>query len=102
MLNSLNLLIHEKQEFKHCTVYMSGHAFYDCSFFRCTLVVRDWGILTLVGCKFDCCLWHLDLLISDPRAWENMTRVLVPLIQGSLPRPFLPTDGNPDTPAAPS
>ena len=88
MAGSINL-VHEGRVFEHCTVYMSGNAFYNCRFFRCTLVLRESKDLTVIGCTFECCNWHLDFLVHDYRTWENFTRIMGPLIHQSLPRAFL-------------
>ncbi len=88
MLQAIHL-VHEGQVFQDCTVYMSGNAFYDCKFFRCTLVVRESGIPALVGCTLQCCTWHLDFLVSDHRAWENFMKVMAPVVRDSLPRAFV-------------
>lgn len=92
MLQRINL-IQEGCEFKNATVYMSGNAFYDCRFFRCTLVVREGGIPELVGCTFECCIWHLDVLVNDHRMWESFAKAMFPLIRDSLPRAFVEGGG---------
>lgn len=81
-------LVHEGREFSNETVYLSGNSFYDCRFFRCTLVVREGGIPNLVGCTFDCCNWHIDVLITDHRRWDSFLKTVAPLIRDSLPRAY--------------
>lgn len=81
-------LVHEGRQFKNETVYLSGNSFYDCRFFRCTLVIREGGIANLVGCTFECCNWHLDMLITDHRRWESFLKTMGALIGDSLPRAY--------------
>ena len=82
-------LIHENQSYEDCTVYLSGNAYYGCRFIRCTLVVRDCGVPALVGCYFECCNWHIDMLVSDHTVWETFSELMVDMIQKSLPRAFV-------------
>lgn len=81
-------LVHEGKTFADATVYLSGNSYYDCKFYRCTFVVREGGIPAMVGCHIECCVWHFDLLVSDHHAWESFVRIMVPLVQQSLPRAF--------------
>ena len=80
------VLVHEGKVFEDQTVYLSGNAYFDCSFSRCVLVFRgDAGPIT--GCSFQSCVWHLDMVVSDHQAWEEFLTVLAPMISKSLPRP---------------
>lgn len=88
MQQTINL-VHEGCSFRNTTVYMSGNVFYDCKFFRCTLVVREGGIPSMVGCTVECCIWHLDLLVNDHHHWDSFLKVMGPLVRDSLPRAFL-------------
>ena len=81
-------LIHEGVSYEDCTVYLSGNAYYDCRFVRCTLVIRECGVPALVGCYFECCNWHIDMLVSDHTMWESFTKLMVGMVQQSLPRAF--------------
>lgn len=89
-------LVHEEKVFSDCTVYLTGNSYYDCKFYRCTFVVREGGIPAMVGCHIECCVWHLDLLVSDHRTWDSFVRIMVPLVQQSLPQAFAqgPSPGN--------
>jgi hypothetical protein len=81
-------LIHEQKVFHDCTIYLTGNSYYDCKFYRCTFVVREGGIPALVGWHIECCVWHIDLMISDHRVWESFLRTMGPLVQQSLPKAF--------------
>lgn len=90
-------LIHEGKVFEDCTVYLTGNAFYDCKFYRCTFVIREGGIPAMVGCHIECCVWHIDLMFSDHRNWDSFVRIMVPLVEQSLPRALTdqPGEGTP-------
>ena len=81
-------LVHEEKVFSDCVVYLTVNSFYGCKFYRCTFVIREGGIPAMVGCHIECCVWHIDILVSDHRAWESFVRMMVPLVQQSLPRAF--------------
>lgn len=87
-MQPVTTLVQEGRQFRNETVYMSGNSFYDCKFFRCTLVVREEGITSLVGCTFECCNWHLDILVTDHRRWDSFLKTMAPLIRDTLPRAF--------------
>jgi hypothetical protein len=95
MLN-VTTLVHEGRQFKNETVYMTGNSFYDCKFLRCTLVIREGGISNLVGCTFECCNWHIDILITDHHRWDSFLKTMAPLIRGSVPRSFAETQQQED------
>jgi hypothetical protein len=59
------LLRHDSIVFEDRTVYVSGNAYFDCSFTRCTMVVRE-SPCYLEKCVFEGCVWHIDMLIHDP------------------------------------
>lgn len=74
---------HENETFKSQTVMLSGHAYINCHFSLCTLIVRNTPMM-LEGCSFESCNWHLkfDLLWGDPNT-RNSIRQILDLIDGS-------------------
>jgi len=80
-----NLLVHEDVIYEHETIYLSGNAYFDCTFSFCTFIVREAQIV-LTGCTFNSCIWHLDMLVSDHNEWKNFINTFGPFIDQSLPR----------------
>ena len=78
-------LVHEKVVFEDQVIYLAGNSYFDCTFRRCTLVVRE-QIGPLTGCCIESCIWHLDLLISDHEYWDSFLGRIAPAITQSLPR----------------
>ena len=79
-------LVHQNVVFEDQTVYLSGKTFLDCTFRRCTFVLRESLFGALSGCKFDGCIWHLDFLVHDHHQWDGFIKSIVPLISQTLPR----------------
>ena len=77
-------LVHEGIVFEDATVYVTGNAFFDCTFLRCTLVFRGFPIIAS-NCKFSSCIWHIDWLIHDHQQWNEFEETLIPMIAKSLP-----------------
>ncbi len=80
------LLSHHEAIFEDQTVYLTGHAYIGCTFRRCTLVLKSTGDVILNSCHFEACVWHLDLVISDHRVWDEFAQRVAPLIHKALPR----------------
>ena len=55
----IQLTKHENQQFSDQTLHLSGHAYLDCTFERCTLLVTNTPFY-LEGCTFISCNWHLN------------------------------------------
>jgi len=78
-------LVHENVVYEDQAVYLSGSSYFDCTFTRCTLIIKG-PIGPLTGCTFDSCVWHLDMMVHDHRTWDSFVETLVPYIGRSLPR----------------
>jgi len=81
-------LIQQDKTFIDQVVYLSGQAFLDCHFVRCTFVLLDRICPQFSNCQMEACLWHLDILVSDYQFWERFLHGMAPLIHQSLPRPL--------------
>ena len=69
------LMVHRDVIYEDDTVYMSGHAYFNCTFRRCTMVMTD-----MVGeaqsCNFDGCVFHINMIINDVSKLETMFQML--------------------------
>jgi len=70
--------------FRDQTVYMAGHAFVNCVFDHCTIVVRE-ATGVLEKCTFNNCVWHLDLFVSDRERFQQLVTNIGPILINSLP-----------------
>jgi len=71
-------------DFRDQTVYMAGHAYVNCTFDHCTIVVRE-ATGVLENCKFTNCVWHLDAFFTDRDRLTHLVNSLIPLMAESLP-----------------
>lgn len=79
------LLVHENVIFEDATVYLTGNAYFDCTFRRCTLIVRE-PAMVLTGCEFDSsCIWHIDMIIHDHEMWAAFLKTFSEFIAKTLP-----------------
>lgn len=78
------LVRHDNITFNDQTVYMAGHAFANCTFDRCTMVVRE-STGVLENCAFNNCVWHLDVLVSERERFRQLVDHIGPLLLNSLP-----------------
>ena len=78
------LLRRENVTFQDQTVYMAGHAFVNCTFDHCTIIVRE-ATGVLEGCSFNNCVWHLDLFVPDRERFRALVDNIGPLLLNSLP-----------------
>ena len=78
------LVRHDNVTFSDQTVYMAGHAFSQCTFDRCTMVVRE-STGVLENCAFNNCVWHLDVLVSERDRFRQLVDHIGPLVLNSLP-----------------
>lgn len=95
----MNLLLHANKKFSHQTVHITGHAFRNCLFECCTIVVKAMPTTEQfdAACRMNDCVWHLDLVVHDPATWQSFLKLkpgeagqpLSKLIFDSLPRPPL-------------
>lgn len=80
------LMHHKGITFRDQVVYLTGHAYEDCVFERCTLVHRGAPTGVMIRCTMAGCVWHLDLLISDSDDWDGFMSTTAAAITKSLPR----------------
>lgn len=78
------LMRRENVRFQDQTVYMAGHAFVNCVFDHCTIVVRE-ATGVLENCSFNNCVWHLDLFIGDRERFRQLVENIGPILLNSLP-----------------
>lgn len=83
MDRQIKLTRHDEEKFVSETVFVSGHAFFNCSFERCTLVVTNTPVV-FENNKFDTCNWRVewDLLWGDPGSRVGL-RTLLDAIDGA-------------------
>ena len=78
------VLRRENLTYRDQVVYTAGHAFINCTFEGCTIIVREaTGVLD--RCTFNACVWHLDLFVNDRDHWAQLVNHIGPLLLGSLP-----------------
>jgi hypothetical protein len=78
------LLRRENLTYREQVVYTAGHAFINCTFDGCTIVVRE-ATGVLERCTFNSCVWHLDVFVTDRGHWAQLQNVIGPLLLASLP-----------------
>ena len=73
----LVLVKHEKTTFEDQTVYLTGHAFIDCRFLRCT-VVNAGTPYHVEGCTFEACNFRIEcsVLWGDVASREGLRRFM--------------------------
>jgi len=79
----LHLSVHRNRTFTSQTMHMAGHAFIDCAFEECTLVLTNGPVYTQ-NVRFHNCNFRLeyDILWSDPKS-RSQLRQLLDLIDGA-------------------
>jgi hypothetical protein len=78
------LLPRENLTYRDQVVHTAGHAFVNCTFEGCTMVVRE-ATGVLERCAFRSCVWHLDLMVTDREHWAQLVNTIGPLLLESLP-----------------
>lgn len=78
------LVRHDNVSFRDQVVYTAGHAFVNCSFERCTMVLRE-STGVLENCAFSNCIWHLDVLVSERERFRQLVDHIGPVLLNSLP-----------------
>lgn len=78
------LLRRENLTYRDQVIYTAGHAFINCTFDGCTVVVRE-ATGVLERCAFNGCVWHLDLVVTDREHWAQLVNNIGPLLLSSLP-----------------
>ena len=78
------LMGHDKVVFKDQTVYATGHAYLECEFVRCTIVMKGLGKY-FDRCKFESCVWDLDIFIHDREQVADLQNFLSSIVDPTLP-----------------
>lgn len=76
---------HRDLTFEDDLVYCSGHAYFNCTFRRCTLLFKG-GPGALVRCHMEACAYHFDLMINDKDGAKWLAQVASWLVSG-MPDP---------------
>lgn len=77
---------HYDELFDGKSIYLSGQSFIRCRFQACTLIIKDVTLLGLFeNCSFENCVWHLNMTICDPHAWQEFLKDIAPAITSVLP-----------------
>jgi hypothetical protein len=79
------LLAHREVVFEDATVYVTGHAYLGCTFRRCTLVYNG-GAGNFERCRFEGCVWHVNMVVHDAGDWDEFMANTAAAITKSLPR----------------
>lgn len=71
----MNLMLHDDLVIDDQVVYVTGHAYRNCKFNRCTFYVRDL-MAVFDHCTFAGCVWHVDMIIHDPEQVPAISQLL--------------------------
>jgi hypothetical protein len=80
------LLTHRDVTFENQTVYLTGHSYVDCRFVHCTLVLRDGPEAAFENCRFESCVWHLDLVVPNFEACTRLEHLIGSYVKPTLVR----------------
>ncbi len=74
----IQLTRHEKRSFVAQTIHLAGHAFVDCSFDSCTLVLTNAPFVFSGQCRVQRCNWRIeyDLLWGAPAMRTQLRQIL--------------------------
>lgn len=102
------LIDHRDIVFEDDIVYMTGHAFYNCVFKRCTLVFKGFPGPMLVGCSFGGCAIHIDCVLHEKTVGLGYLAMIAALAHGlpslEMSQPTEPrgeSSGGPDPSTSP-
>jgi len=87
----MNLMLHDDLVIDDQVVYVTGHAYRNCKFNRCTFYIRDLSAV-FDHCTFAGCVWHLDMIIHDQQQLPALSQLLQ-VVASSL-RPALSPDND--------
>ena len=79
------VLPHNGVVFEDATVYVTGHSYTDCTFRRCTMIYMG-GVTVMNACKFDGCVWHLNVLVHDSDDWDEFVTFVMQMVTRTVPR----------------
>ena len=71
----MNLMLHDDLVIDDQVVYVTGHAYRNCKFNRCTFFIRDLNAV-FEYCTFAGCVWHLDMIIHDRQQLPALAQLL--------------------------
>lgn len=69
------LIRHEATVFEDAVVCLTGHAWHDCTFRRCTLIWRGPPTVIDEDCVMDSCTWIVDLTLASRDDAEELQRM---------------------------
>ncbi len=84
MAPSIALLRHDNVKFQDQTVYFTGNAYFGCEFHKCVIIVKGLPYF-YQNCKFNGCIWHLDLILHDREQAIGLQKFIAENIALSLP-----------------
>ena len=62
--------------FEDQVIYLTGHAYYNCAFERCTFVLASGCDFQVIGCAWSACALHLDYIIHDVNSLDRLRTIL--------------------------
>ena len=71
----MNLMLHDDLVIDDQVVYVTGHAYRNCKFNRCTFYIRDLNAV-FDHCTFAGCVWHLDMIVHDMQQVPALAQLL--------------------------
>ena len=83
--SKITLLKHDGVQFDDQIVYLTGHAYIDCQFNQCTIILRD-GYVHLEKCVFSSCVWHIDYIVHDESQADVLLKLLTEHVKTGLPK----------------
>ena len=75
------LALRENITYEDTTVMLTGHAYRNCKFNRCTLVYRG-SPVELIGCEFTNVVWQVDVLLHEQEQVDQMCDLLLDAKRG--------------------
>ncbi len=85
MADNIKLRFLEDLTFENRVMHLTGHAYVNCTFRKCTIVFR--GFPTKCDhVHFEDCVWEINWLVHDRNQWEVFLEKLGPSLIGSVPQ----------------
>lgn len=79
------LLPHDGASFDDQVVFLTGNAYRNCAFNRCTMVIKGFPF-QLDACSISGCIWHLDLTLHDENQTLSILKIIQETVLKSLPK----------------
>ncbi|MBA3312234.1 MAG: hypothetical protein H0T47_02930 [Planctomycetaceae bacterium] len=92
-MDQTNLLRHDGVIFEDQVVFAAGHAYVNCEFRNCTVVIGHSKGGIFQNCSFGPTVWRLEVTMSD----QNDLAALVGMMEGLMRGTLLPGIGPPPT-----